>query len=88
MPRVTTRRTYPSRIRFWRQVSRRASVIAAGVIWVGPLLTLGLLAAGCSSLNFVKRRLPPPSQGPNGVTFRFFSPSARRVQLAGSWRDF
>ena len=51
------------------------------------LLALGVLAGGCSSLNFVKRRLPPPSQGPDGVTFRFFSPSARTVQLAGNWPE-
>lgn len=51
------------------------------------LLALALVAGGCSSLNFIKRRLPPPSQGPNGVTFRFFSPSARMVQLAGSWPE-
>ena len=51
------------------------------------LLALGLLAGGCSSLNFVKRRLPPPTQGPEGVTFRFFSPSARMVQLAGDWPE-
>lgn len=51
------------------------------------LLALALVAAGCSSMNFIKRRLPPPTQGPDGVTFRFFSPSARIVQLAGSWPE-
>jgi 1,4-alpha-glucan branching enzyme len=51
------------------------------------LLAAALVLAGCSSLNFIKRRLPPPTQGPEGVTFRFFSPSARMVQLAGDWPE-
>ena len=42
---------------------------------------------GCSSLNFIKRRIPPPSQAADGVTFRFFAPSAQVVQLAGSWPE-
>ena len=49
------------------------------------LLAAALAAGGCSTLNFIKRRLPPPAQGPNGVTFRFNSPSAKIVQLAGNW---
>lgn len=49
-------------------------------------LALAVFAAtGCSTLGFVKRRLPPPTQGNDGVTFRFEAPSARVVQLAGSW---
>ncbi len=51
------------------------------------LLALAVTAAGCSTLTFVKRRLQPPSQGPDGVTFRFFSPSARKVQLGGNWPE-
>lgn len=50
-------------------------------------LAAGLLATGCSTLNFIKRRLPPPSQTPNGVVFRFQAPSARVVQLAGNWPE-
>ena len=58
-----------------------------------PLLLLALLVAasalcaGCSSLNFIKRRLPPPTQTPDGVIFRFQAPSARVVQLMGSWPE-
>lgn len=58
-----------------------------------PTLLLVLLTAtalaglGCSSLNFIKRRLPPPTQTPAGVVFRFMAPSARVVQLAGSWPE-
>ena len=59
---------------------------------VRPLFHLGLLvlvASGlsCAALNFVKRRLPPPQQSEKGVLFRFYSPSARVVQLAGSWPE-
>jgi 1,4-alpha-glucan branching enzyme len=52
---------------------------------LAAIVTIALFAAGCSSLGFIKRRLPPPSQGPDGVTFRFEAPSARVVQLAGNW---
>lgn len=48
---------------------------------------LALTAVACSSLNFIKRRLPPPTQTAEGVTFRFFAPSARVVQLAGNWPE-
>ena len=54
-----------------------------------PLLILtasaAVLGLGCSSLNFIKRRLPPPTQTADGVVFRFMAPSARIVQLAGNW---
>lgn len=57
-------------------------------------LTLALLAGtaavallGCSSLNFIKRRLPPPTQTADGVVFRFMAPSASLVQLAGNWPE-
>ena len=51
------------------------------------LLVVSLALAGCSSMGFIKKRLPPPTQGPNGVTFYFASPSAKIVQLAGSWPE-
>lgn len=51
------------------------------------LTALLLFAAGCGSLNFIKRRLPPPTQTPQGVVFRFNAPSAQIVQLAGNWPE-
>ena len=54
-------------------------------------LFLVLLAAiavpGCGSMNFVRRRLPPPTVTPEGIVFRFYSPSAKIVQLAGNWLE-
>ncbi len=47
------------------------------------LLSLG----GCSTLTFVKRRLPPPTVTADGVVFRFAAPSAKMVQLAGNWPE-
>lgn len=56
-----------------------------------PLLAVLVIAyagvAGCGTLNFVKRRLPPPSQTASGVVFRFNATSAKIVQLAGSWPE-
>jgi 1,4-alpha-glucan branching enzyme len=54
---------------------------------LGITLTAVLLLAGCSSLSFIKKRLEPPTPGPNGVTFRFEAPSATVVQLAGNWPE-
>ena len=45
------------------------------------------LATGCSSLNYIKRRLPPPTQTKDGVRFVFYAPSAHVVQLMGSWPE-
>lgn len=41
----------------------------------------------CSSMNFVKRRLPPPTPTAEGVLFRFYAPSATLVQLMGDWPE-
>jgi len=49
------------------------------------LLVLGL--AGCGALNFIKRRLPPPTPTAGGIVFRFEARSAKIVQLAGSWPE-
>ena len=51
------------------------------------LAVLGLVACGCSTLNFIKRRLPPPNAVTGGMMFRFYAPSARVVQLAGNWPE-
>uniref|UniRef100_A0A832I3P6 AMP-activated protein kinase glycogen-binding domain-containing protein n=1 Tax=Eiseniibacteriota bacterium TaxID=2212470 RepID=A0A832I3P6_UNCEI len=59
---------------------RRTAILAAVLLAAAAL-------AGCSALNFVKRRLPPPTQTPEGVLFRFAAPSARMVQLMGSWPE-
>jgi 1,4-alpha-glucan branching enzyme len=54
-------------------------------------LVLVVLAAiavtGCSSMNFIRRRLPPPTATADGVVFRFYAPSAQLVQLAGNWPE-
>jgi len=50
------------------------------------VLAAGLLVgAGCNA-DFIKRRLAPPARQPGGgILFRFEAPSARIVQLMGSW---
>jgi 1,4-alpha-glucan branching enzyme len=62
-------------------MTRRTHTLLAG------LVVVALFVLGCSSLGFIKRRLPPPSQTAAGVTFRFEAPSARLVQLAGNWPE-
>lgn len=52
------------------------------------LAALAALAGGGCGLEFIKRRLPPPTKGPDGgILFRFEAPSARVVQLMGSWPE-
>lgn len=57
------------------------------LIFVLASAALATSLTGCSNLNFIKRRLPPPTQTPDGVVFRFAAPSARVVQLAGNWPE-
>lgn len=57
---------------------------------LNPWLTVAALAlatAGCGTLQFVKKRLPPPTTTPLGTVFRFEARSAKLVQLAGSWPE-
>lgn len=68
--------------RFRRSTPRALVLLALSVLLLG--------GSGCGSmgfLDFVKRRLPPPSKVPGGIRFQFASPSARVVQLAGSWPE-
>lgn len=56
------------------------------------VVLLGLLAAtclvtSCSTMNFIKRRLPPPTAVKDGIRFVFYAPSARVVQVMGSWPE-
>ncbi len=47
-----------------------------------------LAVGGCASLTFVKPRLAPPAPSKDGfVTFRYYAPYARRVQVGGDWED-
>ena len=58
------------------------------VLLLALALTVALpLVQGCSTLTFIKRRLPPPTQTADGVRFLFNAPSARIVQLMGSWPE-
>ncbi|MEJ2721186.1 MAG: glycogen-binding domain-containing protein [bacterium] len=51
-------------------------------VWLAVIVT----AAGCAYL--APRKLSPsPAIKDNGVLFRFYAPTARRVQLAGSWPE-
>jgi len=50
-------------------------------------IVVGASSLACSSMGFVKKRLPPPTQTKDGVVFRFQAPSARLVQLAGNWPE-
>jgi 1,4-alpha-glucan branching enzyme len=57
-----------------------------GFFQVAGWLMLAACAAGCASLA-PRTRASGPDVTDAGVRFRFFAPSAHRVQLAGSWAD-
>ena len=60
--------------------------IRARVAGCLALVCLLLGTSGC--LDFIKRRLPPPQPNSDGcVVFVFEAPSARVVQLMGSWPE-
>ncbi|MCP4547227.1 MAG: hypothetical protein GY835_12280 [bacterium] len=49
------------------------------------LLLLPLL--GCSSLDLIKKRLPPPHRVDGGIQFQYEAPAATTVTLAGNWPE-
>lgn len=51
------------------------------------VLLTAIAVSGCGSMNFIRRRLPPPTATSEGVVFRFYAPSAKLVQLAGNWPE-
>jgi 1,4-alpha-glucan branching enzyme len=57
---------------------RRALILAVAA---------AIAVSSCGSLNFIRRRLPPPTVTSSGIVFRFYSPSAKIVQLAGNWPE-
>ncbi len=72
------------------ETARRCSAGIRVVVTLGALCVLAALTTGCGSLaklDFVKRRLPQPHEVPGGILFQFASPSARVVQVAGSWPE-
>lgn len=62
-------------------IARKALRVALGS------MVLALAVSACSSMDFIKRRLPPPHAVDGGIQFQFAAPSARVVQLAGSWPE-
>lgn len=55
------------------------------------LIVLGIVAgifAGCKSIALVKERLSPPRQVEGGWLFQYDDPTAREVQLAGTFNDW
>jgi 1,4-alpha-glucan branching enzyme len=55
------------------------------MLWFG-VAAAAVIAAGCASLA-PRTRAVLPSAEASGVRFRYFAPSAHRVQLAGSWPE-
>ncbi|MEW5693312.1 MAG: glycogen-binding domain-containing protein [Candidatus Hydrogenedentota bacterium] len=49
---------------------------------------VSVLFIGCNVLSVVKDRLPPPHQVEDGWLFQFDDPTAREVQLAGTFNDW
>jgi len=60
--------------------SNRSSCVAIA------LVALVVAATGCASLA-PRSRASGPAMTDDGVRFRFFAPSAHRVQLAGNWPE-
>ena len=57
------------------------------ILWpVAALLAVAAVLAGCS--YFAPRgQAPGPVMKTEGVVFRYYAPSASRVQLAGNWPE-
>lgn len=55
--------------------------LSRGLLVVGILAAVGLSLAACTSMRFIKRRLPPPTPTAEGIVFRFDAPSAKVAHL-------
>lgn len=42
----------------------------------------------CGILKYVKPRFPKPSKVEGGILFQYYSPSARKVQIAGEFNNW
>jgi len=51
------------------------------------LVAVAFALSACSTLSFIKPRLPPPRTTDKGVLFQFYAPSAKVVQVAGNWPE-
>jgi 1,4-alpha-glucan branching enzyme len=67
-----------------RRGTRHARWLAAVLL---PALALGLSSCA-GSFTWIKDRLPPPQEVQGGILFRFSSPSARQVTLAGNFNNW
>jgi len=69
-----------------RGIGRTAPLFTAARACAAAVLACGIVASGCGYLAPRKTSLGPViEQG--AVLFRYYAPSARRVQLAGSWPE-
>ena len=66
-----------------RCFARVLAVVLVSAVWV---FGCGFLASGCGYLAPRKMSYGPILKD-GGVLFRYYAPSARRVQLAGSWPE-
>jgi hypothetical protein len=63
------------------RTSRLLTTMAAAAV-------LGTVVAGAGCARFSPRsRASGPESTPEGIKFRFYAPSASRVQLAGNWPE-
>lgn len=58
---------------------------ASGIVLFSFII---MLLSGCAVMNAIKDRLPPPHRVENGIRFLFDAPSAKTVNLAGTFNDW
>jgi 1,4-alpha-glucan branching enzyme len=63
-------------------------IITPSLLSILATVLLGSCFLGCSALNAIKDRLPPPHRVDGGVLFQFDAPAAQRVNLAGEFNDW
>jgi len=63
-------------------------LIGFAVVVGALLLTETLSLHGCSYMGIIRDRLPPPHPVDGGILFQYEAPSARYVNLAGTFNDW
>lgn len=71
-------------IRLMRRRGRAARIVMLALVSLAALF--GSVASGCGYLA-PRKQNPGPAVDSGQIVFRFYAPSARRVQLAGDWPE-
>ena len=64
------------------------SKLSAVILLCASLLAVSLTAGGCLLTRIIRNRIPPPHRVEEGILFQYEAPSAKYINLAGSFNSW